>query len=70
MEKKCFNLHKMLGNSIKWSCANTDYLKHYSLAILMSFRRPFQNKFNLKRVTTSIVSFLQAIVQQFDQQDW
>ena len=36
----------------------------------MFFRRPFQNKFNLKRVTTSIVSFLQAIVQQFDQQDW
>ena len=36
----------------------------------MSSRRPFQNKFNLKLVTTSIVSFLQAIVQQFDQQDW
>ena len=36
----------------------------------MFFRRPFQNKFNLKNVTTSIVSFLQAIVQQFEQQDW
>lgn len=70
MEKKCVILHKMPGNSIQGSSANTDYLKHYSLAILMFFRRPFQNKFNLKHVTTSIVSFLQAIVQQFDQQDW
>ena len=59
----------MPGNSIKGSSANTDYPKHYSLAISMFFRRPFQNKFNLKLVTTSIVSFLQAIVQQFDQQD-